>query len=241
MMFRKKIQKVILGDCLEVMKDIPDKSIDMVLCDLPYQITKCEWDIIVPFEPLWEQYKRVTKDGAAIVLTASQPFTSMLVMSNLKMFKYSWVWKKNKPTGHLNAKRMPMKNYEDIVIFSNGCNKYFPQGCLPYNKTVRRGHNGKNYSTSGKENFQEATNYPRLIIDFILCEAGGLHPTQKPVALFEYLIKTYTNEGDVVLDNAAGSGTTGVACKNLNRQFILIEKEQKYYDIILKRLADVGK
>lgn len=229
---------IIKADCLEAMKYIPDNSIDMVLCDLPYGTTSCKWDTIIPFEPLWEQYKRIIKDGGAIVLTASQPFTSNLVMSNIRWFKYEWAWVKNNPTGHLNAKRRPMRIKEDILIFGKGKNiKYYPQGLVPFNKNVRRGHNGDNYGKSGTENFQEFTNYPLNVLSFDK-DKDKLHPTQKPVKLFEYLIKTYTREGDLVLDNCAGSGTTGIACKNLNRNFILIEQDEKYYEIIKQRLSN---
>ena len=239
--------KVIQGDCLEVMKDIPDKSIDMILADLPYGTTACKWDTIIPFEPLWEQYKRIIKDNGAIVLTASQPFTSALVMSNVKMFKYCWYWIKNS-TGFLNAKKMPMKSVEDVCVFYNNLPTYNPQNLIKidkpktnHNSKARKEESGKGLSTHNggrltKDYIQEYSNYPKQDIHFP--NDKGLHPTQKPVALFEYLIKTYTNEGDLVLDNVAGSGTTGVACKNLNRNYILIEKEQKYIDIINKRLNE---
>ena len=232
--------KVIQGDCLEVMKDIPDKIIDMILCDLPYGTTACKWDTIIPFEPLWKEYKRIIKDNGAIVLTASQPFTSALVMSNPDMFKYEWIWEKSKATGYLNSKIMPMIAHENILVFGKGKVKYNPQKIksTPYNK-------GKAHRPTDVYGGQVATlvknedgmRFPRTVQYFITAESEGkLHPTQKPVALFEYLIKTYTNEGDLVLDNCAGSGTTGVACKNLKRNFILIEKEQEYIDIINKRL-----
>ena len=226
--------KIIHGDCLEVMKDIPNKSIDMILCDLPYGTTQCKWDSIIPFEPLWEQYKRIIKDNGAIVLTASQPFTSALVMSNIKWFKYEWIWVKNNATGHLNAKRKPMSIFEDIIVFSPSFPKYNPQGLIPFNKKVRRGHNGSNYGVSGKENFQEFTNYPLDILCFD-SDKNKLHPTQKPVALFEYLIKTYTNENEIVLDNCIGSGTTAIAAINTNRKFIGIEKDEEYFRIAQER------
>jgi site-specific DNA-methyltransferase (adenine-specific) len=184
---------------------------------------------------MWKAYKRVCKPTAAIVLTGSQPFTSFLVMSNTASFKYAWVWRKSNATGHLNAKRMPMKEHEDILIF--GGSYYNPQGLLPFNKKVRRGSNGGNFGKSGTENFQEFTNYPRSILE-IATDKIKLHPTQKPVALMEYLIKTYTNEGDTVLDNCMGSGTTGVACVNLNRNFIGIERDANYFQIAAKRIAE---
>jgi len=231
------MQLVKCGDCLEVMKEIPDKSVDMILCDLPYGTTACKWDTVIPFEPLWEQYKRIIKDNAAIVLTASQPFSSALVMSNIKMFKYQWVWIKSKITGVLNAKRMPVRKHEVVLVFSvGGLPRYYPQGLVEVNEVTKQGRSSENYGQRNKKEYTKThIGCPRDVIE-IPSEGKTAHPTQKPVALFEYLIKTYTNEGDIVLDNCAGSGTTGVAAKNLNRRFILIEKEQKYVDIINKRL-----
>ena len=238
--------ELILGDCLEKMKSIPDKSIDMILCDLPYGTTACEWDTIIPFEPLWEQYKRIIKDNGAIVLTASQPFTSALVMSNIKMFKYEWIWDKKLPTGHLNAKRMPLKRHENILIFGKGNIKYIPQTILRENIREDKAGGvisdgtgksafGKHSKVAGKYTHRQ----PTTIQEFSNAnKTNVLHPTQKPVALFEYLIKTYTNEGDLVLDNCMGSGTTGVACKNLNRNFIGIEKDENYFKIAEKRINE---
>jgi site-specific DNA-methyltransferase (adenine-specific) len=245
-MNEKMLNKVIQGDCLEVMKDIPDKSIDMILADLPYGTTNCAWDTIIPFEPLWEQYKRIIKDNGAIVLTASQPFTSMLVMSNIKMFKYEWIWDKKLPTGYLNAKRMPLKRHENILIFGKVNIKYIPQIVLREN--IRENKDGgiisdgtgksvfgKHSKVAGKYTHRQ----PTTIQEFSNAnKTNVLHPTQKPVALFEYLIKTYTNEGDLVLDNVAGSGTTGVACKNLNRNYILIEQDENYCKIAEERLTN---
>jgi site-specific DNA-methyltransferase (adenine-specific) len=230
--------KVIQGDCLEVMKGIPDKSIDMILCDLPYGTTACKWDTIIPFEPLWEQYKRIIKDNGAIVLTASQPFTSALVMSNIEMFKYSWVWVKEKAGNFQQAKKRPCKFSEDVVVFCKTRTNYNPQNLILLNKKrtnneTKSGSIGHLKKYIGDYN-QEFTNYPS---EFLLYNnEKGLHESQKPVALFEYLIKTYTNEGDLVLDNCAGSGTTGVACKNTGRDYVLIEKEPEYIEIINKRL-----
>jgi site-specific DNA-methyltransferase (adenine-specific) len=224
------------GDCLELMKTIPDGSVDMVLTDPPYGTTACKWDSVIPFEPMWEQLKRVTKKNGAIVMTASQPFTSALVMSNVKMFKYCWVWDKVNATGHLQARRMPMKRHEDVCVFFNdGGSFYYPQGLEPFNRLVRRGSNGENYLPSGTENFQEYTNYPRSILEFKV-EGSRSHPTQKPVALMEYLIKTYTNPQETVLDFTMGSGTTGVAAKNLNRDFIGIELDETYFGIAKQRI-----
>jgi site-specific DNA-methyltransferase (adenine-specific) len=234
-----QINQIIQGDCLEVMRDIPDKSIDMILCDLPYGTIACKWDTIIPFEPLWEQYKRIIKDNGAIVLTASQPFTSALVMSNPKMFKYEWVWNKAKAANYVLAKRQPLKVHENIVVFCNG-NKYNPQ--MTTGKFRKKGGYVVDWEVAVAKNPTVVYNniyYPKSVLDYSVAGNGDstLHPTQKPVALFEYLIKTYTSVGDTVLDNAAGSGTTGVACKNTNRNFILIEKEPEYIDIINKRLT----
>ena len=223
------MNKVIQGDCLEVMKDIPDKSIDLILCDLPYGTTACKWDTIIPFEPLWKEYKRIIKDNGAIVLTASQPFTSALVMSNVKMFKYEWIWEKPMGTNFAAAKYVPLKNHENVLVFGKGTLKYTPQmetrggsginniGKIDKPPTIKDnnvyGEFGfmKNFKTKARTELA----YPKTVKRFT--QDRGLHPTQKPVALFEYLIKTYTNEGDLVLDNCAGSGTTGVAARNLNR------------------------
>lgn len=236
--------KVLQGDCLELMKDIADGSVDMILADLPYGTTNCKWDTIIPFEPLWEQYKRAIKPNGAIVLTASQPFTSALVMSNPKMFKYDWCWHKSRVTGVLNAKRQPLRCKEDILVFSSGSPVYYPQGLQRCNKQTGTGvsKSGKQGECTGKITqtdsgtyTQTTTGYPRNVLE-IPSEAKTVHPTQKPVALFEYLIKTYTNEGDLVLDNVAGSGTTGVAAQNTNRNFILMEQEPEYVEIIKQRL-----
>ena len=235
------INKVIQGDCLEVMKDIPDKSVDMILCDLPYGTTACRWDVVIPFEPLWEQYKRIIKDNGAIVLTASQPFTSALVMSNIKMFKYEWIWDKRVASNSQLAKYQPLKIHENILVFGNGI-VYKPQGLLDCNILRTNDNRSKGVGHIGsekkrKEFLQTKTGYPKSIINFKPSNINKLHPTQKPVALFEYLIKTYTNEGDLVLDNTAGSGTTGVACKNTNRNFILIEQDEKYCEVIKERVG----
>ena len=229
--------QLINGECLEEMAKLPDNSVDMVLTDPPYGTTACKWDSVIPFEPMWEQLKRVTKKRAAIVMTASQPFTSALVMSNVKMFKYCWVWRKSKPTGHLNAKKQPLKTYEDVAVFYwNQC-CYNPQGTLPTDKMVKRTNRG-NYGECSKTTRQTVTNYPRNIVEFPSID--GVHQTQKPVALMEYLIKTYTNEGETVLDFTMGSGTTGVACANLGREFIGIELDAGYFEIAKKRILGGG-
>ena len=236
------INTVLQGDCLELMKDIPDKSIDMILCDLPYGTTACKWDTIIPFEPLWEQYKRIIKDNGAIVLTASQPFTSALVMSNIKMFKYEWIWNKNRGTGIFNAKKAPLKSHENVLVFYSKQPKYNPQMTEGEPYTAKQGKQSDSFGlNTGKEiiTINKGERYPLSSQYFISTNGHNVHPTQKPVALFEYLIKTYTNEGDLVLDNCAGSGTTGVAARNTGRNFILMEKEQEYIDIINKRLSQV--
>jgi len=231
------------GDCLELMKDIEDNSIDMILCDLPYGTTACKWDTIIDFKLLWKQYERIIKDNGAIVLTASQPFTSALVMSNLKIFKYSWVWNKVLHSNPLIAKKQPLNAHEDIIVFYKKQCIYNPQ--MTEGKIIKRGkfNTGKSQS-KGLANLHRGEDsskkrYPVRIITFSNADKTNIsHPTQKPVALFEYLIKTYTNENDLVLDNCAGSGTTGVACQNLNRNCILMEKDQEYCDIIEKRLKE---
>jgi site-specific DNA-methyltransferase (adenine-specific) len=244
-MRRNDMKEVWQGDCLELMKDIPDKSIDMILCDLPYGTTACKWDTIIPFEPLWEQYKRIIKDNGAIVLTASQPFTSALVMSNPKMFKYEWVWEKHKGTNFNLVKKQPFKVHESILIF--GGNNYNPQkeNGIPYKLRGSHNVNKKGGMFEGAKvgyakDYDSSKRYPRSVQYFENHnqKENSFHPTQKPVALFEYLIKTYTNEGDLVLDNCAGSGTTGVACINTNRNYILIEKEPEYIEIIKNRLLN---
>jgi site-specific DNA-methyltransferase (adenine-specific) len=235
--------KIIQGDCLEVMEEISDKSIDMILCDLPYGTTACKWDTIIPFEPLWEQYKRVIKDNGAIVLTASQPFTSALVMSNPKWFKYEWIWKKERPTNPLLCKKQPPKYHENILVFYSKQPTFNPTKVLRKEEN-KRNNKPRNYKDTTKIDTEKYSDmvlsgnndliYAANILEIPM--QRGFHPTQKPVALFEYLIKTYTNEGDLVLDNCAGSGTTGVASKNLNRNYILIEKEPEYIKIIKERL-----
>ena len=237
-----ELNKIYQGDCLEVMKEIPDKSIDMILADLPYGTTACKWDTIIPFEPLWEQYKRIIKDNGAIVLTASQPFTSALVMSNTKMFKYEWIWDKITGRGHLVAKKRPMAQHENILVFYKNAPTYNPQ--MVKMDKPQKGSSIESSRTKiiggrtskQKEVIIRTHKYPKTIITQGV-DGKYVHPTQKPVALFEYLIKTYTNEGDIVLDNCAGSGTTAVACINTKRNFILIEKEPEYVDIANKRLA----
>jgi len=231
-------------DCIgeKGMRILLDKSIDMILCDLPYGTTACKWDIIIAFEPLWEQYKRIIKDNGVIVLTASQPFTSKLVMSNLKMFKYEWIWKKTRPTGFFTAKKIPMKIHENVLIFYKKQPIYNPiKTDAPLNKIDRRKTLNPTYSPYlgvKKERVMDSgERYPVTIQEFASISQEGQHSAQKPVSLFEYLIKTYTNEGDIVLDNCIGSGTTAVACKRLNRRYIGFEISKEYCDIAQQRLA----
>ena len=226
------------GDCLEIMKDIPDKSIDMILCDLPYGTTACKWDTIIPFEPLWEQYKRIIKDNGAIVLFGSEPFSSKLRMSNLKMYKYDWVWEKSRFANQMLAKKQPLKIIENISVFGKKSPLYFPQGLIKCDKITKQGARITDNIGGGirkTEYKQEFTNYPRNILQFASV-GKTVHPTQKPVELLEYLIKTYTNEGDIVLDNCMGSGSTGVACVNTNRNFIGIELDETYFNIAKERI-----
>ena len=234
------INKVTQGDCLEVMRGIEDKSVDMILCDLPYGTTRNKWDSIIPLDALWEQYNRVIKDNGAIVLTAQTPFDKVLGASNLKMLKYEWVWKKTQGTGHLNAKKMPMKNHENILVFYKKLPTYNPQMTpgTPYSQ--KSGKASGNYGAQVRvvtENSGER--YP-LTVQLFKSDKG-LHPTQKPVALFEYLIRTYTNPGEIVLDNCLGSGTTAVAAINTDRQFIGIEREPDYVEIANNRIAEATK
>ena len=225
------------GDCLELMKDIPDGSVDMILADLPYGTTRNKWDCIIPVEALWLEYKRIIKTNGAILLTAQLPFDKVLAVSNLSMLRYEWVWVKKQGTGHLNAKKMPLKATENVLVYYKKTPTYNPQmrkGFKAY--TQKSGRASSNYGRQVQvvtENNGER--YPLNWLEFA-ADRSKLHPTQKPVALFEYLIKTYTNEGDLVLDNVAGSGTTGVACQNLNRNFILMEQEPEYVEVIKKRL-----
>lgn len=231
------------GDCLERMKEIPDGSVDMIMTDPPYQITACKWDSIIPLDLMWEQLKRIIKPSGAIVMTASQPFTSILVSSNLKMFKYCWVWDKSLPTGFQMAKKRPLKQHEDVVIFYAKQSTYNPEMT---EREKPRKYNRGDCSVGGEtlnnvkhdgEDRVLTHYYPRSIIKMQNANnKGKVHPTQKPITLMEYMIKTYTNEGETVLDFTAGSFTTGVACVNLNRKFIGIEMDDNYYDIGTERV-----
>jgi len=229
------------GDCLELLASVPDNSVDMVLCDLPYGTTQCKWDSVIPFEPLWKEYNRVCKVNAPMVFTAAQPFTSTLITSNIKNFKYTWVWEKSKASGFLNAKRMPLRAHEDICVFYRKPPVYNPQ--MKQGEPYDKGNAGKNTQVYGSQvtvpnKSDSGLRYPRTVVYFKTAEGEGkLHPTQKPIALFEYLIKTYSNEGDVILDNCIGSGTTAVAAVNTERKYIGIELDQKYFDTCVNRVG----
>ena len=238
-----ELNKIYNEDCLEGMKRIPDGSMDMILCDLPYGTTACKWDTIIPFEPLWEQYERIVKDNGAIVLTSDEPFTSQLINSNIKRFKYKWIWLKEQGKNFQLAKKQPLKITEDVLVFYKKFPNYNPQGLIKLDKPIVKSNKGKGGNLSHlssekkrKTYIQEYTNYPKNILRFNADR--GLHPTQKPIALFEYLIKTYTNEGETVLDNCMGSGTTGIACLNTNRNFIGFELDKEYFDIASKRIEE---
>lgn len=235
---------LLLGDCLELMENIPDNSVDMILCDLPYQRTQCEWDIMISLGKLWNQYNRITKERTPIVLFGIEPFSSMLRMSNLSMYKYDWVWDKVRGTGFLNSKKQPMRNHEFVHVF-------YKKQCL-YNPQITHGHQLKQsnkskelqsdvYGKTAKNcKYSSTSRYPRSIQVFSTdTQKSALHPTQKPIALCEYLIKTYTNENDLVLDNCMGSGTTGVACTNLNRRFIGMELDNEFYNTAVTRIESL--
>jgi site-specific DNA-methyltransferase (adenine-specific) len=251
------IVKLYQGDCLEVMdKLIADGiKVDAIITDPPYGTTACKWDSVIPFEPMWERLRQLRKDNSAIVLFGSEPFSSALRMSNIKEFKYDWKWIKTRPVGHAQAKNKPLNSYEDIIVFSNGVTvhktqtkkrmTYNPQGLIKVDRLVSNSESTlKNGSDSGfakrpshkKQFIQEFTNYPTNTITFK--HERGFHPTQKPVLLLEYLIKTYTNEGDTVLDFTMGSGSTGVACVNTNRNFIGIELDENYFKIAEQRISE---
>ena len=246
---------IINGECLEEMGKLPDKSIDLILCDLPYGTTPASWDSRIPMDKLWEQYERIIKDNGVIALTSQQPFTSLLICSNLKIYKYNWIWEKDNGTNFLNSKFQPLKITEDICIFGRGATSFVKNGMnMNYNpqftegkayscksgkqgnnSAVVRGGKGGREDVSGHITVNKGKRYPKNLIKFNR-DKEKVHPTQKPVALMEYLIKTYTDEGDLVLDNCMGSGTTGVACKNLNRRFVGIELDEKYFEIAKERI-----
>ena len=247
--------KLLQGDCLELMKDIPDGSVDMILADLPYGTTASKWDSIIPIEPLWKQYKRVLKDNGAIVLTAIEPFASMLRANDLKGYKHEWIWNKENAGNFIQAKNHPLRVHENVLVFSNGKVNYYPIMTDADPKNIRPlGVKKQKTDFLGKvsagefkaaKDYNPKKRYPKTILTYNArakeCNnVNRVHPTQKPVALFEYLIKTYTNEGDTVLDNVMGSGTTGVACKNLNRNFIGMELDEEYFKIATDRINGAG-
>lgn len=235
--------ELLQGDCLELMERIPDGSVDMILCDLPYGTTACKWDTVIPFEPLWAHYKRIIKSNGAIVLFSSEPFTSALVVSNVKNFKYKWIWQKEQGVNPLIAKKQPLNDIEEICVFYKKQCNYFPQfeEGKPYIQTRDKnsrvcevnGHTFRETTTVNK-----GTRYPKRVLRFN--RQTGIHPTQKPVALLEYLIRTYTNSGETVLDNCMGSGSTGVACMNTNRNFIGMELDPNYYSIAQQRITEAA-
>lgn len=242
---------LLFGDCLDLLPRLPAASVDLVLCDLPYGTTACAWDAVIPFDALWAQYRRIAKPNAATVLTASQPFTSALVMSAVDLFKYAWVWEKSRATGHVHAKNKPMKKHEDVLVFSKGVTLhegqsdrrmlYNPQGLARKEAPTVRKNGGAALTVMGarpshRDSVQEFEGYPHSLLPFA-SEGATVHPTQKPVALMEYLIRTYTNEGDTVLDNCAGSGTTCVAAVNTGRKFIGMERDPGYFAIAWDRVA----
>ena len=239
------INQIFNEDCLEGMKRIPDESVDMILCDLPYGTTQNKWDSVIPFANLWVQYSRIIKADGAIILTASQPFTSALVMSMPSYFKYSLVWHKTSPTGHLNAKKMPLRAHEDILVFYKNLPTYNPIKTTGHPCKVSTAAHKKNcikttnYGNFGLSSYDSTERYPTSVITFKSDkQKSSLHPTQKPVALFEYLINTYTNPGEVVLDNCMGSGTTAIACINTGRKYIGFEMDKNYFDAAQKRIAE---
>lgn len=244
-----KMINLLHGDCLELMKSIPDKSIDMVLTDPPYGTTACKWDVVIPFEPMWKELKRITKDNGAICLFGSEPFSSHLRLSNLKMFKYDWIWEKDNGTNFFSSRSQPFKVHENVSIFSSAAASYTKKGSMIYYPQTEKGkpyHTKRsdkglhsfndvgNDTLSGFITINDGTRLPRSVKKFN--SEKGYHATQKPVALLEYLIKTYTLENETVLDFTMGSGSTGVACKNLNRKFIGIEKDDNYFKIAMERI-----
>jgi len=241
--------QLLQGDCLELMKETPNKSVDMILCDLPYGTTACKWDEIIPFDKLWEQYERIIKDKGAICLFGSEPFSSKLRMSNLKLYKYDWIWDKDQGGNFANAKRQPLKTYENIMVF-NG-NIYYPIMTVAEQKNIRPISDGAKVNITGmtqvhSKDYNPDIRYPKCILRYStnMAECNKihrLHPTQKPVALLEYLIKTYTNKSEIILDNCMGSGSTGVACVNLNRNFVGMELNEDYFNIAKERIENISK
>ena len=241
-----EVNKIYNEDCLEGMKRIEDKSIDMILCDLPYGTTQNKWDSIIPLDKLWKQYERIIKDNGCIALFSQSPFDKVLGSSNLKLLKYEWIWEKNKSTGFLNSKKMPLKAHENILIFYKKPPTYNPQGLIEKDiPTINKGDRGKkdrgaggtNYGIATKDSVQKYENYPRDVLKFGVV-MKPIHPTEKPTDLLEYFIKTYTNENDVVLDNTIGCGSTAIACLNTNRNYIGFELDKTYCDLANERIIN---
>ena len=238
-----ELNKIYNEDCLEGMKRIPDKSVDMILADLPYGTTRNKWDSIIPLDSLWEQYNRVIKDNGTIVLTAQTPFDKVLGASNLKMLRYEWIWEKTAATGFLNAKKMPMKAHENILVFYKKLPTYNPQKTTGHTRKVSSAEHKigskvtSNYGEHGLTGYDSTERYPRSVQVFPTDkQKTAVHPTQKPVALFEYLVKTYTDKGETVLDNCMGSGTTAVACINTDRNYIGFEMDTNYFNLANERI-----
>lgn len=242
---KMEINKTYFGDCLEVMKLIDDATIDLILCDLPYGVTKNKWDSVIDLKKLWSEYERVIKTNGAIVLFGQDKFSATLMLSNAKLHRYNLIWEKTTPTGHLNAKRMPLRSHEDIMVFYKKLPTYNPQKTTGHERKVstakhkRSSKKTTNYGEHGLTTYDSTERYPKSVLTFATDkQKAALHPTQKPLALMEYLIATYSNEGETVLDNCAGSGTTGLAAKNLNRNYIMIENDETNYKICIKRVGE---
>lgn len=240
-----EINKTYFGDCLEVMKLIDDATIDLILCDLPYGVTKNKWDSVIDLKKLWSEYERVIKTNGAIVLFGQDKFSATLMLSNAKMHRYNLVWEKTTPTGHLNAKKMPLRSHEDILVFYKKLPTYNPQKTTGHKRKVSTAQHKRgskkttNYGEHGLTTYDSTERYPKSVLKFATDkQKASLHPTQKPLALMEYLIATYSNEGEIVLDNCAGSGTTGLAAKNLNRNYIMIENDETNYKTCINRVGE---
>lgn len=239
-----ELNKIYNEDCLEGMKRIEDKSIDCIICDLPYGTTACKWDVVIPFDELWEQYNRIIKKDHPIILFSSQPFTTILIGSNIKKYKYSWYWQKNQATNFLHAKHQPLRKIEEICVFNAGPECYNPQktyGHVP-TRAAKGCSNGNVYYGTNKRDYKggDTSRFPTNLIEFKCVDNyHKIHPSQKPLELIEYLIKTYSNEGDLILDNCMGSGTTAVACLNTNRRFIGFELDKNYFDIATNRINEL--
>lgn len=238
-----ELNRIYNGDCLELMRDIPDGSIDMVLCDLPYNVTRNKWDSLINLTRLWLQYERIIKPSGVIVLTGQDKFSARLMLSNERMHRYNLIWEKTSPTGYLNAKKMPLRNHEDILVFYKSSPTYNPQKTTGHERKVstathkRNSKKTTNYNEHGLTTYDSTERFPKSILKFAKDkQKSAIHPTQKPVALFEYMIKTYTNKGDIVLDNCSGSGTTAIACISTNRKYICIENDKQYFENSIVRV-----